>query len=259
MTAIHIHNEYNLGDHIYQLHWCTKLLDINSDIEFYYYCRPQFHKDINYLLEDKYKLNIHIKDFNDKPVNAFNTWINYNNIYANFVGLSRMTKTNMYYDKMYISVFGNIAKNLNVENPIKTSIDLLFDDQRLLKENELSDKVDLLLINSKPMSGQYTYDENGFNRFISKYKDQYRIVTTNNTSFSDIPCTLDYNLSLLDIGSLSNNAKIIVSVHTSPIIYCFNRFNINKDIKWYVLHNFGVSYSFNNNIVSLPNIINVTI
>lgn len=258
MDKIHIHNEYNLGDHIYQLRWCTKAVD-STNIEINYYCPSKFHNDINNLLSDKYKSNIHIRELNDKPEKSFNTWINYNKIYSNFVNLSRMSSSNMYYDKMYLSVFGNISKHLNIENPIKTIDDLLFDDERLLKENELSDKVDLLLINSKPMSGQYTYDENNFNRFISKYKDQYKIVTTNHSSFSDIPCTLDYNLSLIDIGNLSNNAKIIVSVHTSPIIYCFNKFNINKDIKWYVLHNFAISYSFNNNIFSLPNIINVVI
>jgi hypothetical protein len=127
---------------------------------------------------------------------------------------------------------------------------MLFDNKELLNDSDLSKEIDFLFINSRPMSGQFMdFNINKINNIISELKEIGSVVTTapNNQG---VPCTLDYKLSLMGIGNLSIYSKNIISVMTSPIIPCFNVFNVNKFESFIVLEN-GQSYSHNKRIKNI--------
>jgi len=89
-------------------------------------------------------------------------------------------------------------------------------------------------------------------------KERFKIITTDKTIFSDIPCTLDYKLNLLQIGNVSTNVEYVIGIATGPIINCFNIWNIDKIKKWFVLSNRS-TYTYNNRIFRKQNILQLKI
>lgn len=250
---IQLYNKFHLGDHVYQMRYNTKLMDIYDNILIDYYLPKEYMSDIIKLLDNKYIGKIHFFDINETPPTAIDTWIGSDNFYYEFI------KQNKSYNEMYISFFYFLSKKLGLLNPVSSNNDLLFDDNALLINNELSNMCDILLINSRPNSGQYDYNEQDFNNFILKYKNKYRIVTTDYNRMSDVPCTRDYNLSLHGIGNISINSKFIIGIHTSPYIYTFNKYNNNKNIQWVILQKYGITHTFNKNIHNIDSITKINI
>lgn len=248
---IKLFNRFHLGDNVYQMYYNIKLIHL-IDCEIEYYCESKYFTELYNMIPTSIINKIKLNDISHTPKDAVDTWIGRDNFYYDFI------VQNKSYNEMYISFFYILSKMLNVENPIIQNYDLLSDDVRLL-DNKFNIKCDLLLVNSIPNSNQINYNSREFNDFISVYKDKYNIVSTYNTSFSDVPCTLDFGMNLIDIGALSVSSKVIVGVHTSPIIYTYNRYNYNKNIKWCILQQYGITYTFNKNTSNTNTIKNVNI
>lgn len=59
--------------------------------------------------------------------------------------------------------------------------------------------------------------------------------------------TLSNHINLLQIGALSIKIPTIIGINTSPIIHCFNLWNIDNVKKWVILDN-KHTYSYNDRI-----------
>jgi len=182
------------------------------------------------------------------PEGAVNTWITRS---LNDVGnyFSRIGIHGKRYDLFYVDFFTELSKLIGVESPIKNSKDMLFDNVELLDSNIVGGDIDYLIINSTPLSGQFTgYNLVEFDTLIRKLVDSgNKVVTTKKTNIESVLCTTDYNLSLMDIGNLSIKSKNIIAVMTAPIIPCFNIYSVDNFDNFFVLEN-TMYYSFNDNI-----------
>lgn len=238
-------NIANLGDIIFNVHYFSKILSIHKDMEINYYINEKFIKEIE---KHVYFERLNILSLNSKPKDSICSW--FGNKDFNFIKTIKDMGNTPSYVKVNILFFDFISRLINIDNPIKEKKDLLMDNIGILKNNILSDKFDLLIINSVPMSGQYEFNNRDFINLINELMSKIpniKIITTNKTGIDGVKCTLDYNLSLVEIGNLSLYCDYIVGVHTSPLIYTFNVWNLCRIKKWYVLHGPKYAYDYNEN------------
>jgi ADP-heptose:LPS heptosyltransferase len=82
--------------------------------------------------------------------------------------------------------------------------------------------------------------------FLQKLKARNKTVITTK-KIEDYPCTLDYNLSVVEIGKLAKNVKNVVSVNTGPLHLTMNRWSldvINTFTIWSPKETFGYNEKF---------------
>lgn len=238
---LNFYNELHLGDCIYHIPYCRKLIDANPGLEIKFYIRPQYFNEVQNFIGD---YNITLYPVSEKPLNAVDTWLNRSGkFWPEWV--HTFQKLN---DLIYVELFNEISNVISIENPIKCSYDHLIDDERLLINNELSGHFDYLIINSGGFSGQWN-DVKCFNTLINKLKLLNKKVVTTAPNTASMPCTLDYNLSIFDIGNISTNCENIIGVHTAPFASALNVFNIDKLKSVYLCQVQGLNYSFKMSIV----------
>lgn len=254
MKLIKLFQEFNLGDHVYTLHYISKLLKTNTDIYIEYYINMNYYNELLLLIDYNISNRITLISQEFYKNDGIKTWIGYNP--------QLKIIHNILHEDFYIMHWYWISSLLNVDNPIKTKDDFLIDFENILIPNILSDTYDFLIINSIPLSGQLNYDELRFNNIITYLNLKYKIITTKKVN--NITCTLDHNLYLKDIGNISITSNNIIAVHTGPAILTINKFNINNIKSYICLNHHNYNYGYNNfktipNIYSLENYIHNTL
>ena len=231
MKIIEFYNNYHFGDCLFFIHYCNKLIQLNCSIEIIFYCNQDYHNELKEWIF--YKDKIHLLPIEGKSKSAIDCWVN------KFQDHDIEVKTEKCYDKMYVRFYDKLSKEINEENPINIH-NFLFDNLDILKINY--DKfpklfANYLILNSKGNSGQWQHTEEDYNILLSQNKV---IITTEKTKYSEILCTKDYNLSLMDIAKISLFISNIYGVHSAPHVAMLHRWNKNKNIVFF--HNLGFIY-----------------
>jgi hypothetical protein len=245
MRIINLYNEFHLGDGIFTIHFLNKYLDY--DIIFNFYVHEQYIDELTKHIKNN---NIKLFSLNNGgiPNDSHNIWIGHDRYYFN-----RIMNFNFMFDLFYVDFFKMISKKLNLEPKILNNTDLLFDNSNF--NVSINKTFDYLIINSIPYSGQFNYNENDFINLCDQFnKQNISFITTK--KINSYECTLDHNMSLVDIGNLSNYCDNIISINTAPIITTFTTENIDKVKKRLVLDKF-LSYSYNERIYSIKNFSNI--
>lgn len=244
MRKINFYNEFHLGDSVFHIHYLLNSLSMNNNVIFEYFIHDQYINEIksHCIGEDRIK----ISPISQTPPNSHNAWIGTNGFYFN-------NKNNYKYNEFYVEWFNHLSKSIDLINPIVNKKSMLINNERILN-NKIDHRYDLLFINSQPHSGQLFYNESDLNKIILDLSNKFNIITTK--KIKNIDCTLDFNYNLIEIGNISNNVKNIVAINTSPIINCFNIWNIDKINKWIVLDKYN-TYTYNNRIKCINNINNI--
>lgn len=248
MKIIEFYNPYHLGDAVFQIHYLNKLIDKFSDIKAIFYTSDSHHNELLKLINEQNKKKIELVDIKYQSNNAICSWIGTDNFYFDKY---RNVMEYVPYEKMYVEWFNLLSKKNGLETPIKTEQDMLIDSSSILLENQLSRNCEILFINSIPKSNQYDYNKSEWDKFIISCSEKYKCVTTLHVNGS-IPCTIDYNLSLSDIGNISINCKYIIAIHTGPIICTFNKWSIEKVNKWFIFDKKN-TFTYNNKMLFMFN------
>lgn len=234
-------NQFHLGDNIFNIHFFNQYSK-NDDIVFNYYVNPIYFNELEKHIKNK---NIYLHSINNGiPHNSFNVWIGHNQFYHNWI-----TKNN-FYDLFYVDFFKMLSTSFGLESKINTKLDMLFDNSTY--KVGLNSNYDYLIINSTPMSGQFNYNESDFIN-LCDYFNSKKISFITTKKVKNYECTLDYNMSIVDIGNLSNNCRNIVGVNTAPIITTFTKTNIDKVDKRFILDN-TLTYSYNEKIFQIKDL-----
>lgn len=238
MKELNLYNAYHLGDNIYNINFFNKYT--NYDYVFNYYIQPQYFNELS-----KHIINPNIKLLDIHQCNRNNfidCWINGYGIWSDYID----SQNNMI-DLFYVNFFKKISNILGIECLVKDKSDILFDNTNII--NKINKKFDFLIVNEFPYSGQFNFNIGHFSElFDFLHKENISFISTTKTSNAE--CTRDYNMSIVDIGFLSESCNNIISVNTAPICSTFNVNNINTVNKWFVLDNIN-SYSYNHNIIRL--------
>jgi hypothetical protein len=88
--------------------------------------------------------------------------------------------------------------------------------------------IDILIINSSPLSGQYAYNKLHWDYFIIKLSNKYKIAITQtiNTNNENIVCLSD--LSLKQIAAVALGVTKVIAINTGPSIPLYNTDILNK-------------------------------
>lgn len=237
MQEVYFYNPYHLGDSLLMVHFLRKVCKKYNDFKFIcQISKGHFEEISNFIgeFQDRILLTKLVK--HNKGINGW-----YGSIRLKTGVRDGIYVINERYDEFY----EHLSKLIEIENPIKGKNCTLIDHPDIKKDVGLS--CDILLVNSVPLSRQYSYVESHFENKISELKEKYKIISTRKTKFPDIPCTLDYKLNLMNIGNVSTKSKYIIGIATAPIMPCFNTSNVDTVKKWFVLSKRS-SYSYNDRI-----------
>lgn len=223
--TLHTQSETHLGDCLLHTHFLNEVLKLHPEFIFYYYVLDKHIEQVKDFVEDNNK--IIIKPYNESPQNSFRGWVGQFGIPFIPFNLCELRLTS----------YTNLCKKIQIECPFKTTKDLL---PFIEEHNPTNDMWDILLINSTPLSNQLSKDIYEA-EFIEKFKHK-KIITTK--PIKNIPCTLDFNLSVYKIGQLSIFTQKIIGINTGPWFSVMNKNNFeNKKVLYYLDENCKFSYS----------------
>ena len=241
MREINLYNEFHLGDNIFTTHYLNKY--VGENIQFNYYVHNTYIDELTKHIKND-KIILKPLDYHNLPNDSFNMWIGHNHFFFNVI-----SSHNFMFDKFYVDFYKMVSNTLNIENKILTNSDMLIDNSNY--KISLDKSFDYLIINSVPHSAQFNFQDSDFTHLCEYLvNNNFSFITTR--KIRDYECTLDYGMSIVDIGNLSNYCNNIIAINTSPIITTFTKENIDKKKLMLVLDN-HLSYSYHENIFHITN------
>lgn len=228
-------NAYHLGDNQIHLNWFRKVAMNQQHREFVHYCREEHIPQLLDLIEDV--PNIALRPVAEACPDAVNSWINADEHY----NLEPHRRDWVY---LHLQHFRRLARKLGIDNPATSREHLLFSHPALLRNNVLTKPVDFLVINSRPLSGQFrNFSAAGFVELVRRLIDQgHSVVTVEPTGLC--PSTIEFNFNVSQIGAVSRYCRYLLAVNTGPLWPTFNVWNRNTielRIIYCTIHNFPLT------------------
>lgn len=231
MKIINCHNLYHLGDCIQTLHFLIKAAEKNN-IKFNFFCNPSYHEQLNEFVDSNDRINL----TKNPPVNenSFQTWIGGYN-HGRICEISdELFKQDSDQSTHFFVLWNFVSQLMEIECPFSSKNDMIYDENVLSLQPKHDHQYDYLFINSKNNSIPFPNFEKDCSDMVEKLKKSNKAVITT-SKVNDFPCTVEYNLSVVEIAKLSKNVKNIIAVNTGPIHLCLNKWtieNVNKFIVW---------------------------
>lgn len=209
-SIIEVQNAHHLGDNIINFIFFYKIKNYieENNIIIHYYCWSKYHKN---LLEFKSSDNIKIFEYENRG-------------YVLWQGGSTPNK-NTIEDKL-CNMFNIFLKKYNI--PISVDSFEYQDPELFIRYENLDNKyknIDILIINSTPLSGQYKYNKKIWNNFIIKLSQKYLIAVTEKVNDSILSL---HDMSVKNIASIALKVKKIIAINTGPSIPLYNTDILNN-------------------------------
>jgi len=226
----HLCNSYHLGDNVFNLilFYIIKRFIENNNIIINYYAKEEY---INQLSEFICSKNIILQPLQNNPDSSVELWIN--NGYFNLTHTGQRDKFPIFYNKFYISFFNAVLQNLFINYTITKFF--YIDEDLLERYKKLDNKfknLDILIINSQPLSSQYPYNKGEWDNYIKHINGLFKISTT--TKVDNILCTTDDNLTIKNIAAISTNVKVIIAINSGVFPGLLNIYTLQNIKKCYI-------------------------
>lgn len=241
MKTINCHNFYHLGDCIETLHFLINATKHN-DVSFNFLCNPTYHHQLQEFIGNTDK----IKLINELKESSIDTWIgayNYGDICKKSDEIFGKDSDQGTFFLLLSKILSNI---MNIKCPFIYKNDMIYNQETLNKKCKHTQTYDYLFINSKNQSIPFPNFEQEIVSMMKILKTKNRSVITT-AKVDNTPCTLDYNLSVVEIARLSKNVKNIIAVNTGPLHLCMNKWSlptIEKFIVWSPAETFNYGSNF---------------
>jgi len=243
VKVYHFYNLYHLGDNIFNMIFFKNIKDYieKHKIIIYYYCQTQY---IHQVSEFNDSNNVTIKEIDKKPPNATEIWIDREIRGFSFTKLynknNSIGKPRTNYDKFFVCFYNILLSMMNINITMKI---FYYKDKDLKKRYYNLNKkyknkyrnTEILILNSQPMSGQFHYNKSEWDEHISHLSKKYKVITT--TKVDGINCTMDDQLSVKDIASVSAKAKIIIAVNSGVVPGLLNKYTLNNVKQVFIFDN----------------------
>ena len=223
-TIINVQSFNHLGDNIINFIFFYQIKEYieSNNIIIHYRCHAQYHKN---LLEMNCSKNIIILPWENI---GYVLW--QRTVYE-------ICKPGFTIEDILCLMFNVFLQNHNI--PIHVEKFEYNDDDLLKRYHNLDDKyknVDILIINSTPLSGQLNYDRNEWNQFIINLSKKYKIVTSETVN-EDI--LSGQHLSVKDVAAIATHVKNIIAIHTGPSIPLHNTDILNNVENIYMFNDYS--------------------
>lgn len=205
---IETHNALRLGDNLVHMNFMRRVV-ASSDVEFIHnygdMCAVEELIPFTEGVEGRIKLR-HISNKTDRSVEAWRGPYWYPH------------PKRLDFAEFHIDWFNHLANQLGIQSPIHSRYDLLIDYPGL--RTILTPTVDVVVINSQPLSGQFnSYNEAAYRALILCLLEAgYSVLTTKPTEL----CPSAAGHSVAWIGAVAAKAKVIVGTSTGPSWACLN-------------------------------------
>jgi hypothetical protein len=264
MKYYNFHNEHHLGDNVFNLIFFNNIKNYleNNNITIYYYCQPvYFHQLKEFIQSEK----IILCDIKNKPPRSIQLWIEtpvFNFIFSNILSrshnkiLKNVNINKVYYNVFYKIFFNKVLQTINFPLQLEK---FYYEDQDLLtRHDNLQEKyknIDILILNSHPLSGQYNYNKGEWDNYICELNKRYNIVTTTKVN-NEIKCTTDDNLTIKTIAAVSTKVPLIIAVNSGVVPGLLNIYTLKNVKRFYTFDNRSC-YSYPN-FISREKIYDIT-
>ena len=224
------HCALRLGDNLAALHFLRKLAIKYPDETFVHYAHPEYLPQLVDVVADLTNVGLGNLPAISQPgsskwtlkphpeIHSVDTW-------KNAEGFWESHPLKWDYGPFMVAFYLELARRMNLESPIKTTRNLLFDFPALKPAKPPCEPFDFLIVNSEPQSGQFRhYNDGQFEELIAMLARKYHVVTTQRNRLN-VTCTETAMLNITQIGHLSQFCKAIIMVATGPSWLTFNPWN----------------------------------
>ncbi len=225
-NTVYTYIEYHLGDNLTHLCYLRRLAGYYPNTNFKHYCKIEYISELNFYIADLN--NISINPLESRTLGATNAWKNHQKYWE---GHSVKNMFHIFYREFY----NQLSEKLGLINPMLDESDFIFDEKiiwQALKDRDFK-SYDWLVVNSTPLSSQFTDVNNELDKFCIELAKTNSIITTKKVA--SIPCTVDLNMNLLEIAGQSMSTKYQLMISTGPSWLILNGFNINNSKGIYIL------------------------
>lgn len=225
---IQAENGWHLGDNIINFIFFYKIKDYieNNKIVIHYYCLEQYHKNLS---DFKCSDNILILNILDPEYDK-----------KGYVIWQGNTPNHSFIEDKLCVMFNNFLISSNI--PIRVD-SFIYKDPDLFNRYEILDEryknIDILIVNSTPLSCQYNYNKPEWDDFIKRLSKKYIVATTQKVN--DDIISLE-NVSVKNIAAMALNVKKIIAINTGPSIPLYNTDILNNVDVVYLFGSAGFNF-----------------
>jgi len=253
-VIIEIENSNHLGDQIINFIFFYKIKNYieENNIIIHYYCLEKHHKNVK---DFNCSNNIKILALSLPYVKKYYVLWQGSELESCKYIFSNMESYLVYrkfsnIESYLVHMFNKFLKTFNI--PL-TVTDFEYEDTDLIdRYNNLENKykdIDILIVNSQPLSGQYNYNKLEWDKYIVNISSKYNIAIATTELVNDNILSL-HNMGLKDIAAISIKAKYIIAINTGPFIPMFNKYTLDNVTKIFL---FGGCNFMTRKIICLEN------
>lgn len=243
-SSVHyFHSVAHLGDSVFNMIFFNLIEGhiVADNILFCYFVKKEYIQQLREFINSRLINNVKLFTLDKKPQSSIDLWCDnpyfWNGIrpFAGGVGEGLLGKIfNHFYLKFFRNVLHTSKINANIQSILYSDNDLLVRADAIPREYK---PVDVLILNSRPYSGQYMYDKNKWDKYIRHihFNSKLKIVTT--TKVPGVLCTFDKNMTIKDIAALSTQAKVVIAVNSGVFPGLLNVHTIESIRQFYIFDN----------------------
>lgn len=224
----HLHNSYHLGDNVFNLIFfnIVRRYIETKNIHIYYYCKDCYLEQVKEFVHSD---NIQLKPLADKPNNSVELWVNNRLFGYNHDLLPKPLDYNVFYVNFFNIVLEKLQfKGVTIKNLEYRPPDLL---ELYDKLNDKYKDIQILILNSQPLSNQYDYKKKEWDNYITNLNKVFKICTT--TKVKNINCTMDDNLTIKNIAALSIKVPVIIAINSGVVPGLLNKYTLTNVKRFY--------------------------
>ena len=230
-----LQNAHHLGDNIINFIFFNKIKDYieANNIIIHYYCSSQYH---NNLAEFNCSKNIIIMNYENK---GYVLWQGGDTPHQHWIE-----------DKL-CNMFNICLKHYNI--PIYVNSFEYQDPELFTRYENLDDKyknIDILIINSTPLSCQYVYNKEIWDDFIKRLSQKYIVATSQKVNDNILSL---HDMSVKNIAAMALKVKKIIAINTGPSVPLYNTDILNNVD---VIYLFGANGNFKTRKIKCLNKLN---
>lgn len=229
----------HLGDNVFMMIFFYNIKEYieEHNIIILYYCS---HIHMRQIMEFQCSNNIHILDLDIQHLdNTIATNVSLANVELklNWHSYFKQYKTSEYivYEHFYGLFYNNLLEIMGIPQQSRI-IDLNYQDEDLLTRFEnlpLAYKnIDILIINSQPLSQQFNLNHDIWNPYITLLHQRYNVVTTKKVE--GVKCTMDDDMTIKTIAAISTRSKVVIAINTGVLPGFFNTYSFDYVKKWFI-------------------------
>lgn len=236
----HFHNVYHLGDQVFNLIFFNIIRRYyeRKNIIIYYYCRKCYISQLSEFIDSD---NLILKPIHFKPRNSIELWVNNRLFPYNHDLLPKPLD----YNKFYVNFFNIVLEKINFRvklHKFEYRCNRLVDTYNKICKDKYK-HIDILIVNSNPLSGQFDYNKHQWDNYIKRLNTHFRICTT--TKVDGILSTADDELTIKSIAALSTRVPVIIAINSGVVPGLLNKHTLRNVKRFYTFDNRSY-YSYSN-------------